>query len=246
MEKKEIMWTKDELNAIKRNVLTKANLALDENNNIVVSNLSYEYEVQKLKKKMTCYSFDKEIKTLIYYQDRDEIAKILKLASSVSFNPNDADHLGLISTLSKIDPSDHTQIFNILKEIASQFEKIARRTAMGIRSYADTTDEFKTEIAKFKESQDMTFEEMIARSKINIILNSTNGVAQHEIFRELIERYYANLKSLIIINLELILVKEIRANAKKEKHDLYQYHKNFGERFLKKLKKDNARYFGKE
>lgn len=232
----EIIWTKQELGKIKKIILTRANLTVDENNEIVVNDFSVEYEMYTQKSKGAYYSVDKELKEIFYIKNRSEIQKILDMASGVSFNPNDAMHLGLISALSRIDTNDHTQIFIILREIASQFEKVAAQTALAIRSYANTTEEFKTEIAKFKNSQETTIEEMLANSKLHLILNSTNGVANHEMFSNLIERYTNNMKHLIIVHLEMMLAHEVKNNIRKEKFNIADYQKERSDRYVRERK----------
>lgn len=243
MEVKEIIWTKKELSQIKKIILTKANLTLDEKNNIIVNDLSHEYEMKKMKNKGASYSVDKELKLLLYYQDRDEIAKILKMATEVNFNKENNLHFGLIAALSNINPNEHAQIFTILRELASQFEKVAAKVATIIREQAETTEDFKQEITKFKNSEEITIEEMLANCIINMILDSTNGVAQHEIFKDLIERYNNNMKHLIIIHLENILANENKSNIKKERYEVAEYQKRLSDRFVRTLKKHNAKIY---
>ena len=232
----EIIWTKQELSNIKKIILTRANLTVDANNEIIVNDFSHELDMRIQKNKGACYSVDKEIKKLFYIQDRTEIQKILNLTTDVKFNPNDRMQFGLIAALSKIDPNDHTQIFTILREIAGQYEKIAAKTAVTIRGYANTTDDFKEEISRFKNSQEITLDEIVANIQMELILNSTNGIAQHEIFSDLIERYNKNMKHLITIHLETMLAHEVKNNIKKDNLSIADYQKERSDRFVRNNK----------
>jgi len=243
MEVKSIIWNKKELSQIKRIILTKANLTLDEGNNLIVNDLSHEYEMKKMKNKGASYSVDKELSALLYYQDREEIERILNMATGVHYNPENVLHFGLIAALAKINPNEHAQIFIILREIASQFEKVAAKVATIIRGQVKTIDEFKEEITRFKDSEEITFEEMLANSLINMILNNTNGVAQHEIFKDLTNRYTNNMKHLIIIHLENILANENKSMINKKLFEVNQYQKRLSDNFVKHAKKHNLKIY---
>lgn len=233
---KEIKWTKEELKRIKK-ILLKSNLTVNERGQLVVKSETVEYANVNNKPINPYFQYDKEISSLVYLQDMEEVYKILELAKEVNYDKNNPNHFGLIKAIYEINKEDRSEIFTIFRELIALFNSIAYDAATIIFSHCKNNEQLKKEISLFKNSTEETFEETFALFKINEILNQTNGIANSPIYRPVIERGIANLKKYILTHLNTRLAHNVRAEIIAKNSDTKEYINGDIEKKLKKKKK---------
>lgn len=219
----ETIWNKEELKKIS-NFLRKMNYKFDNNNIITLStnnNINNDIE---------------DIKKLFYLQDKEAIKKILnstyKIKELVEKNPNNPLYFGLISFLSKINSDDYTQIFNIYKEILSQYAKVSSNLISILTKDLDEINYISTlqfKIKELKESSNETEEEIYIKNYMEKILAYTTEITNNEIFKEIIEKCNNNIKARLIHDLnQRIICFSQRIEVKKNSSiKAYQYDKYY-------------------
>ena len=164
----DIIWTKDELKKIKKIILLKINIKVNENNELIrgtSTTINYNATNNSLYTEVI-----DELNKLFYMTDREKISEILTKASQIKADPNNKLHYGLVTTLSKINPNNHEEIFIVFKEIIAQYEKSINNIVTKIANNVDNIDELKERIKNInnaEESQDLE-----RLNKINEIINN--------------------------------------------------------------------------
>jgi len=163
----DIIWTKDELRNIKKIILTKISIKVNENNELVrgASTINYNATNNSLYTEVI-----DELNKLFYMKDREKISEILTKASQIKADPNNKLHYGLVTTLSKINPNKHEEIFIVFKEIIAQYEKSINNIVTKIANSSDNIDELKEIIKNINNTSEM--QELEKLNKINEIINN--------------------------------------------------------------------------
>ena len=233
------IWTNEDLKQIKK--VFKAKLILkQESDNVFTLNC----------KEITSYSIkggsdnntkllSNVIKNLFELTNKDEIDRIIRKYSNTEFDSNNSLHYGLISTLSKltipelnIDDSTYcTQIFIILNEIISQYDRII--TLVTNRFFRNITepDEIKIYLDKIKNNElELDKEVLFLMQKV---FSYTNGLNNEPIFKELITECNNEIKQKIISRVNALLSDEIRKKVKKVNDVVNSHEANFSNRYDK-------------
>jgi len=201
-----IIWTKKELVKIRQIILNKTNYVLGKNNLLIKNdrntNLSEVYNGN------TIYSDSiSEIKKLFYMQDREKITSMLTYLNNVKADYNNPLHFGLIACLDKIDIEDHTYIFEILKQIISQYERIissvVKNNITGLNKI-----ELANKISSIEHSKEMSEEEKQIKRTMDEILNVASVLNDVEPYSSLIKRIQKNLKNKLLYSLNFELSKK--------------------------------------
>ena len=225
-----IIWNKDELKKI-GTFLKKANYKIDDNHNIVISN---RFNTGNNAFSNIMVNKDNEIKRLFYLQDREEIKEVLKstvkLKELVIQNPNNPLYFGLISSISKLNINDDTEIFTIFKEILSQYAKVSSNLITTLTNNLEKENYIETVqniIEKIKNSKFETDEEKYVKDYMNKILGYTSDITNSEIFKPTIEFCNNNIKNTLIqyLNQKIIFFYQRIDNEMQSSLNAYNYDK---------------------
>lgn len=205
---KDIIWTKDELKNIKKIILTRANLTLT--NESELKQLHSSLIVGQRIQQYTYTNYKNEIEELFYTDNKKEITSILDKASKITFDPNNPKHIGFISTISKLNPTDASGIFVIFKEIISQYERITSKIAQEFVNDATTIEGLveKTHVHLHKNHEE-SIQSKTVINEINELFSMCNGAIDSELFQPIINKlnetlqHRINAKILLFTNLRL-------------------------------------------
>lgn len=206
-----IIWTEKELKKIKQIILTRANLKISDNLELVSSLPSDVMQLYNLKGSTIYEEVSEELIELFNINDREKITEILTKASQIKVDFSNRLHFGIISTLSKMKPENHVEIFNIFKEIVAQYNKSATNVANKITANLNNSEEIKDKINEIKNSTEETYEEKLVKNEIRKVFMFSNGVTEDELFKSLINKLDNNIKSKLLIALDRILVSTAKA-----------------------------------
>lgn len=216
----EIIWSKKELINIRKIILNRLNHKLDTNNNLIKTNVINGYEDSGIINNNLYTDLLVEFKELFYTKDRQDILVLLNNIKIPTFDKNNSLHLGLISCLSKINinkitnEEDYSYIFEILKELASQYERVISSTAKNIILLNDNNEVQKI-IKKITNTNVDTIYEINIKKTMATILNYTN-LENFDIFKKVITRYDISVKNKLLHYLNIYLKKNIY-NEEQEK-----------------------------
>jgi len=194
-----IIWNENELKKIKP-ILLKYNLKLDEDNTIVENEqvwtgvIPHQHNIDK-----------KYFEKVFYVNNKSEILKVLKSLVGVKFlvkkNPNYPIFNGLINDMSKMDPLDATEIFNLLDGLNLLYKRNSMKIASTITDTLKDPELIKKKINEIKNSETETKEEVIIKHNISKILKYTNGIFNNDFFIELINDNNSNIKDNLLSDL---------------------------------------------
>jgi len=221
-----IIWNKKELIKIKKIILNRANLKLDEEK-MLIDNNNYLTEMSVTDQYAIYGKISEEISNLYYLQDRLEIERILTKAKEVKADPHNKLHFGLISCLSKADPEDHTYIFQILREIAAQYEKTIYNVAYNTLEIYNTSEEMIAKINEIRSNTNKTEQELEIQSSLKEVFNLTNGITEEEIFKPLIEKCDNLIKERLNCYLNQRLAYIVKNEEFQATNDFREHRRNF-------------------
>jgi len=222
-----IIWNKQELGKIKKIILNRTNLKLDEENMLVTTDKVNTFENIGTIGGSIYNEITNEIEKLFYYQDRLEIERILTKAKEVQADPKNKLHFGLIMCLSKTNPIDHTYIFEIFKEIASQYDKVIYSVANLSIEFCNNSEEISSLINSIINSKEETFEEILIKEKLITIFKLTNGITEENIFTPLITKCNSLIKERLIYFLNKELAYKVQNELINKYADVYQHNNDF-------------------
>lgn len=183
----EIIWNKDELKKINKIILYQSNLKITEDNmNIDIKSKSPMDSI--------FIEYQQEIIDLFYIQDRSIIENILIQASQVKADINNPQHFGLIMSLSKININDHSQIFEIFKQIISQYARIISSIVKNQMEIISKENNIETQInnlsliIKDLKNNENNIYIQNAKKKITEVFKDANGIEKNEIFNSTIKK----------------------------------------------------------
>lgn len=235
------IWTKEELQIIRKAILRRTGLFFNEENN-----LSYD-----LDNKYNPLSYQDEliqgINDLLNITNKEEIDRVLTKYSQVDFDSNNKLHYGLISTLSKIDLDNnkeyYTQIFVILKEIICQYERIITEVAERYFSKYNTSSDLKERIKLISDNK--------ANNEINEInmlllktFNDSLNIDKEEMFKNVIEICNSKIKQKLIIRANNTLRGLTRDEETNHIKDATQHKKDFNKRYRRGTQNTRKKYHG--
>lgn len=235
-----IIWNKDELNKIKTIILNPAKMLINKED----MSLSTKKEVTA-----TSYSgFYEEIERLFYIQDKDDIRNTLLQASQVKGDINNPLHLGLVMSLSKIDVNDNTQIFEILKQLVSQYERVIASVLK--KNVNDSTLPIEKRIENVKNKLEEinnnieTEEEKQIKQLMNKIFIYTNNIENNKLFNSIVLKYDVIIKERIKRHLIGYLRTLSNLDERIKESDYREYMREEHYKNLKKrMQKKNANPF---
>lgn len=235
-----IIWTKEELTKIKTRILSPAKMIINENNKSIE---------QREETTTTSYTaFKEEIENLLFIQDRNIIKETLNEASKVKANTENPLHLGLVSSLSKINTTDDTQIFEILKQIISQYERIISQVLK--KSVNDMNLSLQDRIKKLNSKLDEinsnieTDEENEIKEIMSTIFNYTNNIDKNPLFSSVIEKYDIIIKKRIKSHLISSLKSAGKLDDRIKESDFREYMRTeYNKNLRKRMQSRNANPF---
>jgi len=194
-----IIWNEKELKKIK-SLLRKFNLSLDENNIIIENKQSYMDTIPHH------HNIDKKYFEKIFYTNiKNDILKILKSLVGVKYlvnkNPEHPMFNGLINDMSKMNPLDATEIFNLLSGLITLYKKASMKVATTITDSLKDPELIKEKINEIKNSDTETKEEQKIKIYINKVLSCTNGIFNNDYFNDFINESNSNIKNNLLSDL---------------------------------------------
>lgn len=217
---KNIIWNEKELKNIKKIILTKLSLKLNEDGELVDSpnNKCFNY----LNTRNSLFpDVTEELKDLFYITDKDEIIKVLNMTSDIKADPNNRLHFGFITTLSKINPENHEEIFTIFREIIALYEIAINNVSKKIWYDINNTELSQKKLREISNSTEITTEELLVKKEIEKVFIFANGVTESELFIPLLNKLDSNIKSKMIGILNLLINNDLKTKNKKAKDDTY-------------------------
>lgn len=215
-----IIWNDEEIKKIEKIILQRTNFRLDQNNELKINpHLINRYSIYN--------NFTEELQTLINYQNNDEITKVLTNASLVEPDFSNPLHYGLVISLSKSNPEDRTYIFEIFKEIISQYERVISDVVESKLRSCKNYEEAEAIFNKFKTNIETTDEECLVKLTMQNIFYSTNGIERHELFKPICQKYSNMLKEKIQVCYNTSLSNMIRKENEKKSRDIRNHKTEF-------------------
>jgi len=225
-----IIWNKQEISKINKTILIKTNLKLNENNELTIVNNKHLGSKNNTANSIYQLIYT-EIIELFNFQDRQEIEKVLTKAKDTQFDPHNKLHHGLIACLSKTNPENHTYIFDILREIASQYERVIASVAYKTLDSYDNSTQMMDRIKEITNSQEETLEEIEIKCIMKNIFTFTNGITEESIYKPLIEKCNSLIKERLIFHSNQKLISVIKSENYKEENDAINHHIDFDKKF---------------
>lgn len=225
---KSVIWNEEEIKYINKEVLSPANLKVDEHLNLIKPEIK---GYVNYKKKILIYNkFFNELSNIYYFTDRNKIEEILTRASEVKFDPNNQLHWGLIKSLSNINPSNHYEIFIIFNEIIGKYDSIINSVAT--KAY--------TKLDKNSTIDLISLEEEVLNI-MNYILSFSNQVFENELFLPLIDSLNGYIKERLMVRIREKYGFEVRYKEYIEHKADIEYHKDLSTKIRKKLNRKELR-----
>lgn len=214
-----MIWTKDELKVIKRTVLLKTTLTIDENGEICNTNktngIAYNESLFNL-------MLD-EIIYLLSIKDKALIADLYEKATSITFEPKNQLHFGLIKTLSEVNCDDYTKVFEIFKNLCTIYEHaiISQTNKITNNMSVEDIDYIANRI---KNNPELNIEEIEIMENINKTLVYANCVLDHELIKPIITKLNSILRKRLVAKLKHT-IRKIEIQEKKEEAIIYNEYK---------------------
>ena len=246
---KNIIWTEKELKNIKKIILTKANLKLNDELELVQAHPEFDFRLSKISYDQSPYSENFEaLEKLFYETDRTKIKEVLEKAQSVEYDPSNNLHYGMILAFSKINPENHEEIFIIFREIIAQYEKTIASFANRIAERCENVDELKNKINEITNNQEPTTEELLIQQELNKVFIFSKGVTESDLFKPLIEKLNNSIKEKLIHKLKRAISKTMEHKTKQINNDNNAFISQSNDRYLKRIpqseKKTKKLYHG--
>jgi len=238
-----IIWNEKELKKIKQIILTRANLRLNDNFELVLSHSSDVSQLYNIKGSSIYEEVSEELIELFYINDREKISNILAKASQIKVDLSNRFHIGIISTLSKMNPENHVEIFNIFKEIVAQYNKSASAVAHKVISELDSVDAIKAKIKEIKDSTEETIEEKLVKNDIRKVFTFSNGVTDSDLFASLIEKLNSKIKIKLLTSMTQLLnsTAKTEINNKEKERGLNGLDKRFKQKNMNIIKQQKIK-----
>jgi len=240
-----IIWSKKELSKIKTIILNRSKLTLDEENMLIDRpNYREKFEQKDNLGNSMYFEISEEIENLYYIQDRLEIERILTKAKEVQVDPYNKLHHGLIVCLSKANPENHTYVFEILKEIASQYERVIANIAKSALADCETSTEMIEKINKIITKTEETAEEIEIKYSMYTIFLDSNGIFNEDIFKPIIRKCNSLIKNRLIHHLNQILTSTRKIEEYNSQKDVKTHTRDFDSRYQRSHMSSLKRYNG--
>lgn len=220
---KNVIWSIDELKEIRKIVLTRANLKLDENNELVTASKFRTYDAYGYSDKSIYLGIGKELENLIYSQEREKIKNALKQASSIKEKNNIDKSIGFNHILSQINPENHYEIFIIFKEILAQYEHQNHFVAQKAVDKYSNLDDARERVKNIVLSEEESIEVTIAKLLIDKTLADSKEFIDNDLFNPLIEKLNNMQKERLVIHMNHIIAGKSRYEYTKKKNENYEY-----------------------
>lgn len=218
------IWTNEDLKQIKKTFYSNFILKQESENTFTLNyKTNNPYFITELYNEKIKASIEK----IFELTNKDEIDKIIRKYSNTKFDSNNRLHYGLISTLSSLnvpelnmdDSTYCTQIFVMLKEIISQYERIIKLVIDKFFNNITEPDEIKMYLNKIKKGElELDKEVLFLMQKV---FSYTNGLNNEPIFKELITESNDKINSRIIIKVNALLANSVRINEIKKNIDAH-------------------------
>lgn len=233
-----IIWNEKERKYINRLILMPANMTFDENLDLVKQDYK---SYNAYKSKINVYDkFLEGLKNIYYINDREQVENILNSASKVEVDPNNKFHYGLITSLSKINPKNHYEIFNIYKELIAFYEHTIYNIAYMVFSNKSIEDGLKR-IKEIKNTNEVTLEEKLIKKNINYTLSFSNHIFEDELFLPLIESLNNYIKERLITRAKEVVGVNVRIKEHNKLEECYSYKQDFRSKSIKKMIHKNTK-----
>ena len=244
------IWTDEDLKQIKGILQSKMILKKEKDSTLkLINNKNNEY---LLKGEYNVYSniLYNEVVKLLELNNKEEIEKLLKKHYKTEFDSNNRLHYGLISTLSKLNvpeltidnPTYCTQIFIILKEIISQYERVIKLVTDKFFNNITDSDEIKMYLSKIKNGElELDKEVLFLMQKI---FSYTNGLNNEPIFEKLITESNDKINLRIISKVNVLLANSVRINEIKKNVDANYYKLEFNRKYRASILETRKKYNG--
>lgn len=237
---KDIIWTKDELKKIKRHVLTRANLTINDEGEIQKHN-PHTIPYQEIHQ-YTYMQYAEEIEKLFYTDNKEEIMNLLTQISNLKFNSTTPHNIGFVTTLRRINPNDATEIFVVFKEIIGQYERITSRISQEFVNQCTTIEELIETSKKYTHTHhDETIQSeefKMASNEINDLFFMCNGIMENNLFKPLLTKLNSTLQHRITAKVNLYTNQKVNRHFKTIENNNYNYQAETSRRLKKLIKKD--------
>lgn len=217
---KNIIWNEKELKNIKKIILTKLNLKLNEEGELVYSPNNNCFNYLNTRNSLFPESID-ELKDLFYITDKNKVIEVLNMTSDIKADPNNRLHFGFITTLAKINPENHEEIFTIFREIIALYEITINNISKKIWYDINNTELVQEKLREISNSTEITTEELLVKKEISKVFIFANGITDSELFAPLFNKLDSNIKPKMIGILNLLINNDLKSKNKKEKDDAY-------------------------
>lgn len=244
---KKIIWTESELKKIKQIILLKSDLKVNEDFELVPMNsnniMNNHNQIYNPRVTSIYQEVADELIKLFYIDDRNKINEVLTKASLINVDFNNRLHIGIISTLAKMKPENHFEIFNIFKEIVAQYNRSASVVAHKIINELNNIDLIKEKINEIKNSDEETIEEKMVKNEIRKVFLFSNGVTDDEIFASLISTLDNKIKIKLLTSMNQILIAVARSEIKNKNSEriTYSTSRRFQQRNMDLIKKQKIK-----
>lgn len=221
-----IIWTKEELKNIKKIILNKCNLKLNDNNEIETFTTDNDFYHPNV----SLFSIIKEeFEELFYINSKNKISEILTKASQINVDLNNKMHIGFISNISKVNPTRCEEIFIIFREIIALYERIINTYANSIIKECENPDKA---LELFKEiTNNETEYETIIKTDIYQIFSLANGIVEYDLFKPLINKLNSLIKPRLIVKMKDVINNIIKTEDAQKKNYTREYKANFYTRY---------------
>lgn len=211
-----MIWSSQELNNIKKIILSRSNLKLNDKGELVksyvespvmsrtdIANTNYLYELHA-----------KELESLLFIEDKKEIIRVLNKTRDIEVDPTNPIYFGFVMSVAKINPNKPEEIFIIFKEIIALYEKTISKVAKLIIANTPDIEDLQERTYSISKSTEITEEEKLIKSEVNKLFNMVNGVADSDLFVELINSLDVLTKTRLLKKLNEYINKIIKEELK--------------------------------
>lgn len=217
-----IIWTKEELKNIKKIILNKCNLKLNDNNEIETFTTDNNFYHPNI----SLFAFVKdEFEELFYINNENKIDEILTSASQTKVDLNNKMHIGFISNISKVNPTKREEIFIVFREIIALYERTINTYANSIVKECDNTDKA-LELLKEIINSDTEYVSLI-KNDIKEIFTFANDIDECNLFASLIEKLNSMIKSRLIVKMKDVINNIIKTEDAQKKNYTREYKASF-------------------
>lgn len=192
-----MIWTKEELKKMKKKrFFINSSYNINKNYDNIEKRGGHELIV----KRQSYVNTDEELINLFYTNDTTKITNLLNKVSEINYDSNNKEHYGIVTNLSKINPSDRTEIFTIFKELIGTFYSGINNFAYNFinvyeNKFVETNDENqKLKLHKFYDFVSNNSESILDNltNYINSLYKDVNTIANDELYKPLMSKLYNN------------------------------------------------------